>query len=171
MLPNADPVHKVSIISRGRAGGYTLKLPLEDRHLHSYKEFIDDIAVMMGGFAAEKTFFGDLTTGPGSDIKQATSLAKKIITEYGMNAKLGPRTYGEKEEMIFLGKEITEKTDYSDKTAESIDKEIEKLINNGLTTAMKILKENTSRVKRVVTALLEKETLEKDTFAALMNTK
>lgn len=164
MLPNADPVHKVSIISRGRAGGYTLKLPIEDKHLHSYKEFIDDIAVMMGGFAAEKTFFGDLTTGPGSDIKQATSLAKKIVTEYGMNEKLGPRTFGEKEEMIFLGKEITEKIDYSEKTAETIDKEIEKIIDDALQTALRIIKENKDKVEKIVARLLEKETIEKDEF-------
>ena len=170
MLPNADPVHKVSIISRGRAGGYTLKLPTEDRHLHSYKEFLDDIAVMMGGFAAEKTFFGDLTTGPGSDIKQATALAKKIVTEYGMNPKLGPRTFGEKEEMIFLGKEITEKVDYSDKTAEVIDKEVEKILHTALEKALSIVKEQKGKVKKVVAALLEKETLEKEAFNELMTT-
>ena len=167
-LPKADLVHKISIISRGNSGGYTLKLPTEDKYLHSYKEFIDDIAVMMGGFAAERIFFGDITTGPGSDIKQATNLAKKIITEYGMNQKLGPRTFGEKEEMIFLGKEITEKSDYSDKTAERIDKEIEKIIADGLSTALKILKLNKKKMQTIVSTLLEKETIEKDEFAALM---
>ena len=171
MLPNADPVHKVSIISRGRAGGYTLKLPIEDRNLHNYKGFVDELAVMMGGMAIEKLQFGDLTTGPGSDIQQATSLAKKIITQYGMSKKLAPRTYGEKDEMIFLGKEITEKTDYSEKTAEAIDSEVSQLISNALNTATKILKENKKKVADVVEALLEKETLEKDDFGAIMNRK
>src|SRR3989344_3881129 len=129
-LPNADPVHKVSIISRGRAGGYTLKLPTEDKRYHSKSEFIDDLAVLLAGHVSEKTIFGEITTGASNDLKKATSLARQLITQFGMSEEMGPRTYGEKEEMIFLGREIHERRDYSEKTADAIDKAIFRLIRD-----------------------------------------
>jgi cell division protease FtsH len=134
-LPHVDPVQKVSIISRGHAAGYTLKLPEEDKHLHAKSEFIEELAVLLAGFEAEKQTFGEVTTGASNDLRQATGLAKNIITEYGMDENVGPRTLGEREELIFLGKEIHEQRDYSEKTAELIDERISALISQAQETA------------------------------------
>ncbi len=170
-LPEADPVHKVSIISRGSAGGYTLKAPLEDRHMHSKSEFISEIAVLLAGHVVEKSIFGEVTTGATSDLRRATSLARSLVTDYGMSDHLGPRTYGEKEEMIFLGREIHEQRDYSEKIAEKIDEEITSFIKQGIDKAEKIIKDESDRLEKIVAALLEKETLEKDAFEAIVGPK
>ena len=169
-LPNADPVHKISIISRGRAGGYTLKLPTEDRKYHSRAEFLDDLAVMLAGHVAEKKIFNEVTTGASNDLKKATQLARQIVTQYGMSDELGPRTYGEHEELIFLGREIHERRDYSEKTAEAIDSTIMKLIRNALKTAEDIITRQRERLEKIAQTLLVKETLEKDEFEQLMAT-
>lgn len=166
-LPNADPVHKVSIISRGRAAGYTLKLPIEDKHLHTRSEFIDDLAVFLAGHTAEKEIFGEVTTGASSDLRQATRLARQLITEFGMSDKLGPRTFGEKEEMIFLGREIHEQRDYSEKVAETIDQEINHLISDATKTALEIIHKKKHKLEEIVQKLLAKETLEKEEFEAI----
>ena len=170
-LPNADPVHKVSIISRGQAAGYTLKLPVEDKHMHSRSEFIDDLAVMLAGYATEKEIFKEVTTGAYSDLKKATDLARKLITQYGMSEKLGPRTFGEREELIFLGKEIHERRDYSEKTAEAIDVEVSRFIKRAYQTATRVIKKMRPKMEEVVVALLEKETLERDEFEKIMGPK
>lgn len=166
-LPHADPVHKVSIISRGRAAGYTLKLPIEDKHLHTKSEFIDDLAVLMAGHTVEKEVFGEVTTGASNDLKQATRLARRLITEFGMSEKLGPRTFGEKEELIFLGREIHEQRDYSEKVAEAIDQEIGYLITEAAKTARRIIKEKKDKLEEIVKRLLEKETIEKEEFESI----
>jgi len=139
MLPKADPVHKVSIISRGQAGGYTIKLPTEDKHMYSRSEFLDNMAVFLGGYAAEKLIFGEITTGATSDLRQATEMAKQLVTQYGMSKSLAPRTFGEREEMIFLGREISEQKDYSEKTQEKIDKEVSDYLQGAYETALAIL--------------------------------
>lgn len=169
VLPHADPVHKVSIISRGRAAGYTLKMPTEDRTQRTRQEYAEEIAVMLGGYAAEQVFFGDITTGASNDMRQATSVARNMVTQWGMSDLLGPRVYGEREDMIFLGREIHENRDYSEKVAEKIDTEIDRLIQEGLKTATALLQENTAAVHRIVAELLEKETIEKETFERLAN--
>ena len=167
LLPHADPVHKISIISRGRAAGYTMKLPSEDKHFKTKSEFIDELAVLLAGLTAEKEIFSDITTGAGNDLKHATQLTKQLITQYGMNETLGPRTFGDKEEMIFLGKEIHERRDYSEKTAETIDKEISKLIDGAVKTAKELITKNKNTLDTIANELLEKETIEKEEFAAL----
>ena len=167
-LPNADPVHKVSIISRGRAGGYTLKLPTEDKRYHSKSEFIDDLAVLLAGHVTEKTIFGEVTTGASNDLKKATQLARQLITQFGMSEDLGPRTYGEKEELIFLGREIHERRDYSEKTADAIDKAILELIKNAFKTAERIITEQRDKLERIASTLLTKETIEKEEFEQLL---
>jgi cell division protease FtsH len=166
-LPHADPVHKVSIISRGRAAGYTLKLPTEDKYLHSRSEFIDDLAVMLAGHTVEKEIFGEVTTGASNDLRQATHLARRLITEFGMSEKLGARTFGDKEEMIFLGREIHEQRDYSEKVAETIDQEISRLIADAIKTAQEIIHKKKTKLEEIVKLLLEKETLEKEEFEAI----
>lgn len=166
-LPGSDPIHKVSIVSRGPAAGYTLKLPEKDKYFHRRSEFIAELAVLLAGFAAEEHIFGEVTTGATNDLKRATSLARKIVTEYGMSEKLGPRTFGKKEELIFLGREISEQRDYSEKTAEAIDKEVDGLITHALKTAKDIIGKHEAKLKEIAELLLKKESLEKEEFEEL----
>ncbi len=165
--PGADPVHKISIISRGRAAGYTLKLPIEDKKLHSKKEFLADLAVMLGGFVAEQEVFGDLTTGASNDLQQATRLARQLVTRYGMSDKLGPRTFGEREEMIFLGREIHEQRDYSEKVATLIDAEVGRFLDDALKRAKAVIVKQRAQLEKIVKILLAKEAIERDEFEAL----
>ncbi|MBE7525117.1 ATP-dependent zinc metalloprotease FtsH [Patescibacteria group bacterium] len=162
LLPHTDPVQKVSIISRGRAAGYTIKTPLEDRHMKNREEYVEELAVMMGGYAAESVFFNDVTPGASNDMREATKLARRMVTQWGMSDALGPRTYGEQEDLIFLGREIHENRDYSEKTAEKIDAEIDRLISDALETAKRILETHRDRVNGVVQKLLVSETLERE---------
>ncbi|XOU94378.1 MAG: ATP-dependent zinc metalloprotease FtsH [Candidatus Kerfeldbacteria bacterium] len=168
VLPNADPVHKVSIISRGMAGGYTLKVPSEDRRLNTTADFEDELAVLLGGQVAEKLIFKDVSTGPSSDLKRATQLAKQIVTQFGMSEKLGSRTYGQREEMIFLGKEIHERRDYSERTAQTIDEEILKLINTAYDTAEKVIKKYKKYLDDIANHLIKNETLERKEFELIL---
>jgi len=160
MLPNADPVHKISIVSRGWIGGYTRQLPTEDRYYPTLSQFKDTLAVLQAGRAAEELIFNEITTGAGSDIKQATELARRMITDFGMSDKLGPRTFGHREELIFLGREISEQRDYSEKVALDIDREVDRLVRQAAETAVKILSENRARLVNLAQKLIAKETLE-----------
>lgn len=169
-LKNADPVQKVSIISRGQAGGYTLAVPTEDKRLHSRAYFIDELAVLLGGYASEKIKFDDITTGASNDLERATHTAREMITRYGMS-NLGPRTFGKKEELIFLGKELSEEKNYSEHTAEEIDKEVSRFIKEAYETAEKIIKEKSETLRKIVETLLQKETIEKDEFNSLIGLK
>jgi cell division protease FtsH len=171
LLPNADMVHKISIVSRGRAGGYTLKLPSEDRYLHTRTEHLEDLSVLLAGYVTEKEMLGELTTGASSDLRRATNLARSLVTDYGMSETLGPRTYGEKEDMIFLGKEIHEQRDYSEKSAEAIDEEINQMIKKAAEQAKELIRGNQDKLEEVVKELLEKETLEKHEFEKIVGVK
>ncbi len=171
ILPDSDPVHKVSIIPRGSAGGYTMKVPSEDKRLHKRAEFLADMAVMLGGFVAEKETFGDVTTGASDDLRRCTRLAREIVTRYGMSETLGPRVFGEVQEMVFLGRDIHEQRNYSEKTAEAIDLEVEKLVNGALETARGIIRTEKFHLDKIAKALLEKEVLEKEEFEALFATE
>jgi len=157
VLPNADPVHKVSIIARGSAGGYTLKLPLEDRKLQSKKEFEDDIAMSLGGYVAEKMIFGDLTTGPSSDLQGAKSMAQAMVTRWGMSDLLGPVAYSSNRE----GKD---NAPYSETVSTQIDSEVSKIIHDALVKAEKVLKENQKALKAIADKLIEVETLEQEEY-------
>ncbi len=165
---HADPVHKVSIVSRGRAGGFTMKLPSEDKNLHSKSEFLADIAVSLGGYATEQLIFNELTTGASNDLKVATNLARKLITTYGMSEKLGPRTFGESQEMIFLGREISEHKNYSEKVAAEIDAEVSGVIERSYAVAMEAIKKYRKQLTMIAEALMKQETLERDEFEALV---
>ncbi|MDY6917326.1 MAG: ATP-dependent zinc metalloprotease FtsH [Chloroflexota bacterium] len=160
MLPNSDPVHKVSIIARGHMGGYTRLLPTEDRYLWTRSQFKDTLAMMLGGHAAEEIVFDEITTGSESDIEQATRVARKMVTEYGMSDRLGPRTFGRREELVFLGREVSEQKDYSEKTAEGIDEEVEKIIHEAYESAKSVLTENRAKLTQLAQALMAKETIE-----------
>lgn len=166
-LPHADPVHKVSIVSRGHAGGYTLAVPSEDKYLHSQAYFLDELATLMGGYASEKLVFADTTTGPSNDLERATHMARSMVTRYGMS-ELGARTFGHKDELVFLGKELHEDRNYSEKTAEQIDNEVTRLINNAFEKATAILMKRRETLNTIATTLLEKETIEKDEFDVLV---
>jgi cell division protease FtsH len=163
LLPRMDAVHKVSIISRGRAAGYTIRLPLEDRTMRTREEYKEDIAVALGGYAAEFAFFGDITTGASNDMQNATKLARNMVTQWGMSDALGPRTYGEREEMMFLGRP-NEARDYSEDKAILIDKEIDALIKEGLATAKKLIGDHKDAMDRICARLIEKEIIERDEF-------
>ena len=167
-LRHADPIHKVSIVSRGRVAGYTLKLPIKDKHLRSRSEFLADLATFLGGYCAEKMVFKELTTGAASDLQQASELARSLVTRYGMSEKLGPMTFGEDSGVVFLGKEITEQKKYSEKMAAEIDKEIEKLIRDAQKTAEKILKQKRRKLTQIAKRLIEKEVIERKEFEKLM---
>jgi len=162
-LTHADPVHKVSIISRGHAGGYTLSVPEEDKSLHSYDYFVDELAVFLGGYASEKLVFGTITTGPSNDLERATQMARNMVTRYGMS-RLGARTFGKKEELVFLGREMHEERNYSEKTAQDIDAEVTHFIDEAFKRATSVLTEKRATLNAIALALLEKETLERDEF-------
>jgi len=168
ILPNADPVQKVSIISRGMAGGYTLTVPLEDKRIHSKTEFIEELSVLLGGYMAEQVIFNEITTGASSDLRRATKIARHLITDYGMSENLGPRTFGKKEDMIFLGREMHEQRDYSEKVAERIDDEVTSYINKAAQKAKEIIEENKEKLKKISDKLIEQETIEKEEFEELV---
>lgn len=168
VLPDADPVHKVSIISRGRAAGYTLKLPVEDRNLHSKSEFVADMAVAMGGYAAEQLVFNELTTGASNDLQVASSLARKLVMVYGMSERLGPITFGDRHEMIFLGKEIGEQRNYSEDVAKKIDAEVERFLKEAHKVADDICKKYRAHLDKIAEKLIKQETLEQAEFRTLV---
>ena len=170
-MPNADPIRKVSIIARGRAGGYTLKLPSEERHLRSKTEFIDELCVLMGGYAAEKLVFKDVTTGPSNDLSNASEIARSLVKEYGMSEKLGPVTFGEREELIFLGRDAREYRNYSDKVADEIDQEVKKLLQSAQKRAGSILRKKRATLDKIAKTLIKKETLEREEFDKLIGKK
>jgi cell division protease FtsH len=169
MLPNVDPVHKISIIARGMMGGYTRLLPTEDRHLWTRSQLEEMLAVDLAGRCAELLNFGEVTTGAESDIKQATKLARKMVVEYGMSDRLGPRTFGRKQELVFLGKEISEERDYSEKIAQEIDEEVHRLIEQAYAKANEILAQHRAKLEQIAQRLIHEETLEGEKLEALFN--
>lgn len=165
----ADPLHKVTIIPRGRALGVTFSLPWEDKHSYTKQYILDRICIMLGGRMAEEMIFNHQTTGAASDIKQATSLIRKLICDYGMTEELGPISYGEKDEQIFLGREISRHRDYSDKTAEAIDSMMRKMIEEQLQRARDILNAHKDQLERLAQALLEHELLDREEIMKVIN--
>lgn len=168
LLPGTDPIHKVTIIPRGQALGLTMQLPTNDRH-NFQKEFLyNTIAIMMGGRVAEELVLNHMTTGAGNDIERATDLARKMVCEWGMSEKMGPQTFGKKEQEIFLGREISQHRDYSETTAIEIDREVKRLIIENYDRAKKLISENMRALKDLAEALLEKETLDAPEIEAIV---
>ena len=163
MLPYADPVHKVSIVSRGNAGGYTLKLPLEERRLQSKKEFLDDIAMSLGGYVAEEMIFGDITTGPSNDLQVATNLARAMVTRWGMSDEIGPIALESDGGRTMFGRGVDDK-DYSERVSALIDAEVSKIMNNAFAVAKKVLNEHKKILDAIANKLVEVETLEQDEY-------
>ncbi len=168
-LHDYDPLHKVTIVARGMAGGYTMALPEEDRTLYSKSYFEKRLAFALGGQVAEEVKFGEMTTGPSDDISKVTQMARAMVTRYGMSEKLGPRTFGRKEELVFLGREISEQRDYSEKVAEEIDEEVRRLIDEAHNVARKIITDNVDKLDRLATRLIEDETLEGEQLMAVLS--
>jgi cell division protease FtsH len=162
LLPGSDPVTKVTIIPRGRALGVTFYTPQEERHNHSKKQLEDRLCHAMGGRAAERLVFEHLTTGAANDLEQATNIARSMVTRFGMSEKLGPLTFGKKEEMIFLGRELSTHKDYSEQTQVLIDQEVREIIERADQMAVKLLRENQDKLHVLANTLLERETLDGD---------
>jgi cell division protease FtsH len=165
-LPETEPVRKISIVSRGPAAGYTIKMPKEDRKIKTKTEFLAEMATLLGGYCAEKLKFKEITTGAANDLEKASQLARKLVKEYGMSS-LGPISFGEKEELVFLGKEISEQRNYSEKIAAQIDKEVAKFIKEAEEKAKKILSKKRRLLEKIAKTLIEKETIEREEFETL----
>ncbi|KKS82525.1 MAG: ATP-dependent zinc metalloprotease FtsH [Candidatus Wolfebacteria bacterium GW2011_GWC1_43_10] len=163
-LKDADLVHKISIVARGQAGGYTLKLPIEDVHLKTRRQFLADMAAVFGGYSAEEIVFGDISTGAANDLQIASEMARKLVTKYGMSEKFGPITFGKTEELVFLGREIATEKNYSDAVAFEIDKEVEKFIQKAHQIAKKSIQKRKKVLRFLAKTLIEKETIEKEEF-------
>jgi cell division protease FtsH len=162
VLPNADPVHKISIVARGMMGGYTRILPEEDRFFWTKAQFKDRIAYALGGHVTEELVFQEVSTGASNDIEQVTNMARKMVTEYGMSKELGPIQYGKREEMVFLGRDLGEHRNYSDDVAFQIDKEVRKLVEEGYERARQVLTAHMEQLHQISALLLEKETVDGD---------
>lgn len=159
-MPNADPVHKISIIPRGGALGYVLQLPTEDQYLTTKSEILDDLTTALAGRAAEELVFGEITTGAENDLEKATKMARKMVMEFGMSEALGPLTFGTKQETVFLGRDISRDRNYSEEVAAAIDREVRAMVTKAYDHARTILSDNRAWLDRVANVLLEKETLE-----------
>jgi cell division protease FtsH len=169
MLPNCDPVTKVTIISRGMALGYTLALPEEDRHLQSRAKFQDELSLALGGKAAEELVFDDVTTGAANDLERVTKMARSMVTRYGMSDKLGPMVYGQKDELVFLGREIGEQRDYSEAVAEEIDAEVRRIVGEAYDQARSVLTTHRDKLDAVARRLIDVETIDNAEFNAIMS--
>jgi len=170
LISKAEPVRKISIIARGLAAGYTLKTPEEERKLKTKSEFLADIAVSLGGFLAEQIKFKEITTGASNDLETASSLARKLVKEYGMSS-LGPISFGNKDDLVFLGKEISEQRNYSEKVATKIDAEVSKIMKTAEKRAKKILIKNKRLLDKIAKTLIEKETIEREEFERIIKKK
>ncbi len=169
LLPNADPVHKITIMPRGRALGYTMTLPMEDKFLITREELIDELAMLLGGRVSEELVFGDITTGAQNDLERATQIARQMVTEYGMSDLLGPLTLGQKQHEVFLGRDLSAQPDYSPQVAFEIDSEIRRLIDEAHDEALEILQEHRHHLDRLADVLIERETIDKDELIALLD--
>jgi cell division protease FtsH len=167
-LPNADPVHKITIVSRGRALGYTMTLPMEDKFLVSRQEFIDELAMLLGGRVAEEMVIGDITTGAQNDLERASKIARQMVTEFGMSDRMGPLTLGQKTHEVFLGRDFASNPDYSDQVAFEIDTEIRRFIDEAHDEALDILTSHRAKLDSIAATLIEKETIEKEELAAAL---
>lgn len=168
LSPHADAVHKISIVSRGRAAGYTIKLPIEDRTMRRSADYKEDLSVLLGGYVAEKVFFGDVTTGASNDMQNATKIAHDMVMKWGMSDVLGTRVYGEHADMIFLGREITENKDYSESRAELIDQEIDRLLKEAYQNATALITTHRDAMDKIAAYLMKHEMIEREEFEAII---
>jgi cell division protease FtsH len=168
VLPNTDPVHKISVISRGRALGYTLTLPEQDKFLMTREELTDELAMLLGGRVAEELIVGDITTGAANDIERATKVARQMVTEYGMSDVIGPLTLGQKQHEVFLGRDFQTQPDYSDSVAFEIDNEVRQMIDQAHDEALEILQQYRAKLDELAGRLIEKETIDRDEVETIL---
>jgi cell division protease FtsH len=168
LLPGADPIHKVTIIPRGRALGLTQQLPIDEKHTYPKNYLLNNISILLGGRAAEEIVLNMQTTGAGNDIERATDLARKMVCDYGMSDKLGPLTFGKDEEQIFLGREISQHRDYSERTAQRIDDEVFNIVTGSFDKTKEMIESHLDKLHKMANALLEKETLDSKDLDAIM---
>ncbi len=168
LLPGTALVRKISIIARGRAAGYTMRMPTEEKYMKTHSEFLDDLCALLGGYVAEEIKFKDVSTGAANDLREATDIARSLVTKYGMSKKLGPISFDETEELIFLGREIATEKNYSEETAAKIDKEVFDIVNKCYQKTKKLLQKNINKLELVTQELIKKETLEKEEFEELI---
>jgi cell division protease FtsH len=168
-LPNSDPVHKISVVSRGQALGYTISMPTEDKFLTTRAELLDTMAMTLGGRAAEEIVFGEITTGASNDLEKVTATAKQMVMRFGMSEKLGPRVFGHDHGMPFLGREFSAEPDYSDEIAREIDDEIRRIIESAHVQAKDILNTHRASLAKLSEILIKRETIEKEQFEALLD--
>ena len=169
LTPDADPIHKVTIIPRGRALGLTQQLPIDEKHTYPKDYLMNNIRILMGGRVAEELVLKTQTTGAGNDIERASEMARKMVCEYGMSENLGPLTFGKKDEQIFLGREISQHRDYSELTAQKIDDEVRNIVTGAYDMTKQLIHDNLDTLHRMAKALLEKETLDGKDIDAIMN--
>jgi cell division protease FtsH len=167
-LPNSDPIHKISVISRGQALGYTISLPGEDKFLTTRAELLDTLAMTLGGRAAEEIVFGEITTGASNDLEKVTATAKQMVMRFGMSEKLGPRVFGHDHGQPFLGREFSAEPDYSDEIAREIDDEIRRIVESAHVRAKDLLNTHRASLEKLSEILLKRETIEKEQFEALL---
>jgi cell division protease FtsH len=168
ILPNSDPLHKVTIIPRGMALGVTMQLPVDDKHSYNKAYLLDELAILMAGRIAEEKYMNQMTTGAGNDIERATDLARKMVCEWGMS-ELGPLSFGKKEEQIFLGREIAQHRDYSEETAIRIDEQVKKLVQGGYDTATGVIEKHSDALIKIAESLLEREILDGSEVTQIIN--
>ncbi len=171
LLPGTDPIHKVTIIPRGLTLGLTQQLPVDEKHTNSLEYLRNKIAIFLGGRVAEELIFNEVTTGAGNDLEEATDMARKMVCEWGMSEKLGPRSYAKKEEHIFLGREITQQRSYSESTAAIIDNEMKKIIKENHKKVLNLLSKNIDILKRLAETLLERESLDAEEIDGIINSR
>jgi cell division protease FtsH len=167
-LEHCDPVHKITIVSRGMALGYTMNLPQEDRTLYQRSKFEDDLAGLLGGRVAEELVFDEITTGASNDLERVTRIARDMVTRYGMSDALGQVTYGESQEMVFLGRDIGERVNYSEDVAKAIDEEVHHIVMNAYGRARQALRDHIDQLHAVARRLIENETIDRDEFVGMM---
>jgi len=168
LLPNTASVRKISIITRGRAAGYTMRMPTEEKYMKTRSEFLDDVCALLGGYVAEEIKFKEISTGASNDLKEATDIARGIVTKYGMSKKIGPISFDKEEGLVFLGRDISTERQYSEETAAKIDKEVVGILKKCYNDTKRLLKKNIDKLERVTKELIEKETLEKEEFEKLV---
>ena len=168
LLPHTDPVHKVTIIPRGRAGGYTLSLPTEDKYYATKSEMLDELKVLLGGRVAEALVLKEISSGASNDLQRATQLAHQMVCTYGMSDKLGPVTYGRGESQVFLGRDYARDKEYSEEVAAEIDQEVRSIMNDAYKATEKLLSDNMDKLENLAKALMDKETLEREEIENLM---
>jgi cell division protease FtsH len=168
LLPNTAQVRKISIITRGRAAGYTMRMPAEEKYMKTRSEFLEDLCALLGGYVAEEIKFKEISTGAANDLKEATDIAMGIVTKYGMSKKIGPISFSKSEELIFFGREISSEREYSEETAAKIDKEVIGILKKCYNSTKGLLRRNIDKLEKVTKELIEKETLEKEEFEKLV---